>query len=94
MVESEAAAAVSEEQLCSAAVTYGHEQMQTAIDAINETGRREASIEPRWDWTAPQRDPETIDSQASRKLRPAILSRCLYQIADKMERRYAIAAAG
>jgi polyribonucleotide nucleotidyltransferase len=85
MVESEADL-LSEEVMLNA-VTYGHEQMQVAIQAIKELVAEAGK--PRWDWSAPQRDP-AIDNKvaeiADSKLREA------YSIADKMERRDAIAA--
>ncbi|MEM9531251.1 MAG: polyribonucleotide nucleotidyltransferase [Pseudomonadota bacterium] len=79
MVESEAQ--LLSEEVMLGAVTYGHEQMQTAIDAINEMAA-EASIEA-WEWTAPQRD-ETIDAKVAEIASGDLVS--AYQIADKMDR--------
>jgi polyribonucleotide nucleotidyltransferase len=52
MVESEAQQ-LSEEVMLGA-VVYGHQQMQTVIDAINELV--ELAGKPEWEWQAPQRD--------------------------------------
>jgi polyribonucleotide nucleotidyltransferase len=52
MVESEAME-LSEEVMLGA-VVYGHEQMQVAINAINELV--EVAGKPEWDWQAPARD--------------------------------------
>ncbi|WP_077231398.1 polyribonucleotide nucleotidyltransferase [Methyloversatilis thermotolerans] len=52
MVESEAME-LSEEVMLGA-VVYGHEQMQAAINAINELV--EVAGKPEWDWQAPARD--------------------------------------
>ena len=57
MVESEAN--LLNEQQMLGAVTYGHEQMQVVISAINELCA-EHGVD-RWDWSAPERDP-AIDS--------------------------------
>ena len=84
MVESEAKG-LSEDVMLGA-VMYGHEQMQTAIDTINElaaeTGR------PAWDWEAPAEDAElaeAVSSQAAAGFTEA------YQISDKMDRQAAVA---
>ncbi|MCP2936282.1 polyribonucleotide nucleotidyltransferase, partial [Salmonella enterica subsp. enterica serovar Typhimurium] len=52
MVESEAME-LSEEVMLGA-VVYGHEQMQAAINAINDLV--EVAGKPEWDWQAPARD--------------------------------------
>jgi len=39
-------------------VTYGHEQMQAAIQAINELA--EVAAKPAWEWTAPPKDEALI----------------------------------
>ena len=57
MVESEAH--VLSEEVMLGAVVYGHEQMQAAIDAINELAD-EAGKEP-WDWTPPEPPTELIE---------------------------------
>ncbi len=79
MVESEAE--LLSEEIMLGAVTFGHEQMQAAIDAINEMVA-EANVEA-WDWQAPTRD-ESIDAKVA-ELAAADLTSA-YQIADKMER--------
>ena len=79
MVESEAQEL--SEQIMLDAVVYGHEQMQTAIDAIKEFAA-EVNV-PTWDWAAPHVNQDLlsqITEQASADLDAA------YQIADKMER--------
>jgi polyribonucleotide nucleotidyltransferase len=52
MVESEASEL--SEDIMLGAITYGHQQMQAAIDAINSLAD-EAGVTA-WDWTPPQRD--------------------------------------
>ncbi len=79
MVESEAD--LLPEDVMLGAVTYGHEQLQAAITAINELVA-EANVES-WNWQAPQRD-ASIDAKVA-ELAAAELSSA-YQIADKMER--------
>jgi polyribonucleotide nucleotidyltransferase len=56
MVESEALE-LSEEVMLGG-VTYGHEQMQAAIQAINELA--EVAAKPAWDWKAPPKDEALI----------------------------------
>jgi polyribonucleotide nucleotidyltransferase len=86
MVESEADC-LSEEVMLGA-VMYGHEQMQVAIDVINELAAEVGK--PSWDWEAPAEDTELADAvaaQASEALSAA------YQTTDKQERQVAVAAA-
>ncbi|MGU9957767.1 MAG: polyribonucleotide nucleotidyltransferase [Arenicellales bacterium WSBS_2016_MAG_OTU3] len=80
MVESEADA-LSEEQMLGA-VMFGHEQMQTAINAIielgNECGRKA------WDWTPPE-----VDTSIGDRVRASVgdsLTQA-YSIAEKAERQ-------
>jgi len=76
MVESEANQ-LSEEVMLGA-VVYGHDQMQTAINAINELVREAGK--PEWDWTAAPKDEPFIakvTSLAEAPLREA------YQIRQK-----------
>jgi polyribonucleotide nucleotidyltransferase len=83
MVESEAKG-LSEEVMLGA-VMYGHEQMQTAIDTINELASETAK--PSWDWQAPEEDQElvsAVEAQAAAGFTAA------YQISDKMERQAAV----
>ena len=56
MVESEAQQ-LSEDVMLGA-VVFGHEQMQTVINAINEMVD-EIGV-PEWNWTAPQKDEQLI----------------------------------
>ncbi|MDR2365799.1 MAG: polyribonucleotide nucleotidyltransferase [Zoogloeaceae bacterium] len=79
MVESEARE-LSEEVMLGA-VVFGHEQMQAAIDAINELV--EAGGKPEWDWRPPAKDEALIarvDASAREKLEAA------YNITVKQER--------
>ena len=86
MVESEASG-LSEEVMLGA-VMFGHEQMQTVINAINELAA-EAS-KPAWDWEAPAEDTElaaAVAGAAESALADA------YRITDKQERQAAVSAA-
>ena len=56
MVESEALEL--SEDIMLGGVTYGHEQMQAAIQAINELA--EVAAKPAWDWKAPPKDEALI----------------------------------
>src|SRR6195256_3429302 len=56
MVESEALEL--SEDIMLGGVTYGHEQMQAAIQAINELA--EVAAKPAWDWKAPAKDEALI----------------------------------
>ena len=60
MVESEAAGLSEEVMLGS--VVFGHEQMQVAINAINEIVKQAGK--PRWDWKASPDDPELVSAVA------------------------------
>jgi polyribonucleotide nucleotidyltransferase len=80
MVESEANCLSEEVMLGS--VVYGHEQMQTAIQAIAEFAA-EAGVQA-WEWQAPEADAGLADkvaAQASSDITAA------YAIADKMDRQ-------
>jgi polyribonucleotide nucleotidyltransferase len=84
MVESEAKG-LSEEVMLGA-VMFGHEQMQTAIDAINELAAEAGK--PAWDWQAAEEDQDlasAVEAQATAGFTAA------YQISDKMERQAAVA---
>ena len=86
MVESEADG-LSEDVMLGA-VMYGHEQMQVAIDAINELAAEVAK--PAWDWAAPEEDQDlaaAVAAQASASMTAA------YQTTDKQERQAAVADA-
>jgi polyribonucleotide nucleotidyltransferase len=85
MVESEAKE-LSEDVMLGA-VMFGHQQMQVAIDAINELVAEAGK--PKWDWQAPAKNTALIDA-----LKSAIGDRlgAAFQIRDKLERRDAISA--
>ncbi|MCK5923936.1 MAG: polyribonucleotide nucleotidyltransferase, partial [Methylococcales bacterium] len=87
MVESEADM-LSEEQML-AAVMYGHEQLQAAINAVEEFAAEydKAVGIDRWDWTAPEQDQDVAEKVAA--CCEASLSEA-YQIAEKMDRYDAI----
>jgi polyribonucleotide nucleotidyltransferase len=79
MVESEADCLA--EDIMLGAVVFGHDQMQVAIDAINEL-KAEAG-KPEWDWQAPEVNTALVDAvkaQATGDLTEA------YQISDKQDR--------
>jgi len=79
MVESEAEL-LSEEQMLGA-VSFGHEQMQVAITAIEELAEEAGVV--RWDWEAPVRD-ESIDQAVSDALQNQLSD--AYAVADKQQR--------
>ncbi len=79
MVESEARE-LSEEVMLGA-VIYGHEQMQIAIEAIQELAAEAGK--PAWDWQPPARD-ETLHAAVIAECREAIEE--AYRIQQKQER--------
>ena len=79
MVESEANLLPESKMLD--AVMFGHEQMQVAIDTINDLAAEAGK--PRWDWQPPERD-ETVDTAVADLVRSDL--EAAYQIADKQER--------
>jgi polyribonucleotide nucleotidyltransferase len=83
MVESEANC-LSEEVMLGA-VMFGHEQMQVAINAINELAAEVGK--PAWDWEAPAEDLELAEAVAAQA---AIGFTEAYQISDKMDRQTAV----
>ena len=83
MVESEAD--MLSEEVMLGAVMFGHEAMQTAINAINELAA-EAS-KPAWDWEAPAEDEELAAAVAT-AAESALTS--AYQVSDKVERQAAV----
>ncbi len=93
MVESEAHQ-LSEEVMLGA-VVYGHEQSQTAINAIHELVREAGK--PVWDWQAPARDTDFEAKLAALAEEPL---RAAYQLRNKQARTqacreaYAAAKAG
>jgi polyribonucleotide nucleotidyltransferase len=86
MVESEADG-LSEEVMLGA-VMYGHEQMQVAINTINELAAEVGK--PSWDWEAPAEDTELADAVKAQA--EAALS-AAYQTTDKQERQAAVGEA-
>ncbi len=83
MVESEADLLTEDEML--GAVTFGHDQMQTAINAIKELVAEAGK--PKWDWQAPAKPAglaEKVEEIALAGLQQA------YQSTDKGERHEAI----
>ncbi len=80
MVESEAK--ILSEETMLGAVMYGHEQMQTVIQAINEFAAEVGT--PAWDWQAPEDD--TSLEQAVRELAEQSI-REAYQIQEKQARQ-------
>jgi polyribonucleotide nucleotidyltransferase len=85
MVESEAD--MLSEEVMLGAVMFGHEQMQVAINAINELVAEAGK--PKWDWAAPARNDAVVAA-----LKAAIGDRlaAAFQIRDKGERKDAISA--
>ena len=85
MVESEAK--LLSEEVMLGAVTFGHREMQTVIQAVKELAA-EAGVDA-WEWSAPETDEALagqVDAAASQGLTDA------YTIADKLQRRDAVAA--
>jgi polyribonucleotide nucleotidyltransferase len=80
MVESEANG-LSEEVMLGA-VTFGHEQMQAAIDAINSLAENVGTTP--WEWTAPEKNTEIV-SAISDKYQERV--REAYAVVDKLARR-------
>nr|WP_202798292.1 polyribonucleotide nucleotidyltransferase [Oceanimonas sp. GK1] len=83
MVESEAS--VLPEEVMLGAVMYGHEQLQTAVNAINEFAA-EVGTQP-WDWQ-PKAENEALKAKVA-ELASAELGEA-YRITDKTARRDAI----
>ena len=86
MVESEAR--MLSEDVMLGAVMFGHEQMQTVINAINEFAAEVGA--PAWDWTAPVTD-ESVAGKVAEDYTAALTD--AYQIADKLQRQDAVKAA-
>ena len=85
MVESQAK--ILSEEVMLGSVMYGHQQLQTAIQAINELVK-EVGVTP-MDWQAPEKDTALADKIAT--IAEADLGKA-YSIADKMERQNAVGA--
>jgi polyribonucleotide nucleotidyltransferase len=79
MVESEAAGLNEEVML--GAVTFGHEQMQIAIKAINELAAQAGK--PKWSWVAPEPNKE-LQSAVSGFAETAVAA--AYTLTEKMQR--------
>ncbi|MCM2679678.1 polyribonucleotide nucleotidyltransferase [Echinimonas agarilytica] len=79
MVESEAE--VLSEEVMLEAVVYGHDQMQTAINAINELAAEVAT--PAWDWVAPEKNVALYDQVLAAAEAQFVEA---YQITEKAER--------
>ena len=86
MVESEAS--VLSEDTMLGAVMFGHEQMQTVVNAVNEFAA-EVGTE-KWDWT-----PEAENTALKDKVKALAEAEmtAAYQISDKLERKDAVTAA-
>jgi polyribonucleotide nucleotidyltransferase len=85
MVESEAE--VLNEDVMLGAVVYGHEQMQTVINAVNEFATEVAT--PKWDWQ-PEAENTELKSKIAELAKEGMTA--AYQISDKMERKDAVTA--
>jgi polyribonucleotide nucleotidyltransferase len=84
MVESEAMELPEDVML--AAVVYGHQQMQSVIDAINELA--DQAGKPLWDWAPPEKDStliELISNLAEAELRDAYGLRQKQARSEKIE---------
>ncbi len=79
MVESEAK--LLPEDVMLGAVMFGHEQMQPAIQAINELAKEAGK--PAWDWQPPEENTALIDAVAA-EIESDLAA--AYQIADKQDR--------
>ena len=86
MVESEAKELTEDEMI--GAVSFGHEEMQVAIDSIIELAS-EAGTEP-WDWQAPESDTE-LESKVVESAEQKVTVG--YQIAEKVQRQEALTKA-
>ncbi|AKS41469.1 polyribonucleotide nucleotidyltransferase [Wenzhouxiangella marina] len=83
MVESEADLLSEEDML--GAVTFGHEQMQVAIRAIEELA--EKAGKPKWDWTAPEK-PAGLAEKVEELAKDGLIA--AYANTEKSVRREAI----
>ncbi|MDX1348457.1 MAG: polyribonucleotide nucleotidyltransferase [Thiomicrorhabdus chilensis] len=86
MVESEASEL--SEDIMLGAVMFGHQQMQTAISAIQEFAQEAGK--PTWDWQAPEENTE-LKNAVFDLIRSDV--EAAYSIADKMDRYAALDAA-
>ncbi len=83
MVESEADLLTEEQML--GAVNYGHEQMQVAIQAIEELAKEAGK--PKWDWQAPEKA-EGLAEKVAELAKAGLVE--AYSNTDKTARREAI----
>ncbi len=85
MVESEAK--LLSEDVMLGAVVFGHQQMQVAVNAINELAKE--CGKPSWNWQAPARAPGLVTA-----VRGAVGDRlaAAFTVKDKLQRRDAVAA--
>jgi len=79
MVESEAD--ILSEEVMLGAVVYGHEQMQVAINAINELAAEVSK--PAWDWQSPPTD-EELDAAVKAAAETGLAD--AYRVTDKVAR--------
>jgi polyribonucleotide nucleotidyltransferase len=86
MVESEAG--VLPEDVMLGAVMFGHEQMQVAINAINELAAEVGK--PAWDWESPAVDDE-LDAAVAAAAQSGLAD--AYRITDKVERQSSVGTA-
>jgi len=86
MVESEAK--LLSEEVMLGAVSFGHQAMQTVVNAVRELAA-EAGVKP-WSWMAPESN-DSLLAQVQAAAAPSL--KAAYAIADKMQRHDAIAAA-
>ena len=86
MVESEAKGL--SEEIMLGAVMFGHEQMQVAINAINELATQVGK--PAWEWVAPAADEDL--AAAAKAAAESALSNA-YRITDKQARQVAVGEA-
>ena len=86
MVESEAG--VLPEDVMLGAVMYGHEQMQVAINAIQELAAEVGK--PSWEWEGPPTD-EELDSAVAAAATSGLSD--AYRITDKVERQASVGTA-
>ena len=86
MVESEAKEL--SEEIMLGAVVFGHDEMQTAISAINDFAKEVGN--EAWEWTAPEKD-EALAKQVAEICEADLKD--AFQTADKMERQDKVAAA-
>jgi polyribonucleotide nucleotidyltransferase len=85
MVESEAN--MLSEQTMLDAVVFGHEQMQSVIQAIKALDAEAGA--PRWDWQPPGKD-EALAQAVAERCRDDLAA--AYRVADKLERQEAVSA--